>query len=328
MSSQRICIFGAGAIGSLLGARLTLSGASVSLIARAEHLAAIRQRGLRLITPDEEVIVHPNCTDDPAALGPQDYVVLTVKAPALPAVAATIQPLLGPGTVLVSAANGVPWWYFYRLAGGFADHRLDSVDPGGILWDGLPPSRIIGCVIYATSEIVSPGVVRASAKEFRLGDPGGELGKPMAELSALMTAAGLTAPICDDIRQELWAKLWGNLAFNPISLLTGGRLDRLARDKETRDVARRMMIEAQEVGERLGIRFPITVDQRIAVAEATGPHKTSMLQDLERGRSLEIDAILGAVVEMAGLVGVSAPTCEIVLGLARQRGRVAGCYPA
>ena len=215
MPSRRICIFGAGAIGGLLGARLARSGASVSLVARAENLAAIRRGGLRLITADEEVVAHPNCTDDPATLGEQDYVVLSVKAPALPAVAAAIRPLLGPATVLVSAANGVPWWYFYGLAGRFADHRLDSVDPGGVLWDELPPARTIGCVIYATSEIIAPGVVRGLAKEFRLGDPSGALGKPLADLSALLTEAGLTAPICDDIRQELWTKLWGILPSIP-----------------------------------------------------------------------------------------------------------------
>ncbi len=327
MSGPRICIFGAGAIGSLLAIRLALSGASVAVIARTEHLAAMRERGLRLVAADGEVVAHPRCTDDPATLGEQDFVILTVKAPALPVVAETIRPLLGRETAIVSAANGVPWWYFHRHAGALAGHRLDSIDPGGLLWERLPPERVIGCIIYAVSELVAPGVVRGSAKEFRLGDPGGALGEKMATLSALLTAAGLSAPICGDIRQEIWTKLWGNLAFNPISLLTGGLLDRLARDKGTRDVARRMMVEAQAVGEALGVKFPMTVDQRLAIVEATGPHKTSMLQDIERGRGIEIDAIVGAVVEMAGLVGVSAPICETVLALTRQRGRVAGCYP-
>jgi 2-dehydropantoate 2-reductase len=328
MSGQRICIFGAGAIGSLLAARLALSGAEVSVVARAEHLAAMRERGLRLVTAEGEAVAHPHCTDDPATLGPQDFVILTVKAPALPVVAETIQPLLGPDTAIVSAANGVPWWYFYRHEGAFAGHRLSSIDPTGRLWERLPPERVIGCVVYAVSEIVAPGIVRASAKDFRLGDPGGAHRERMATLSAVLGEAGLSAPVCSDIRREIWIKLWGNLPFNPISALTGEVLDGMARDKGTREVARRMMVEAQAIAERFGITFPMTVDQRLDIAEATGPHKTSMLQDLERGRPLEIDAIIGAVVEMAALVGVSAPTCETVLALTRQRGRIAGCYPA
>lgn len=327
MSSNSICVFGAGAIGSLLGARLALSGVAVTLVARGPHLAAMREHGLRLVTKEGEVVAHPACTENAATLGPQDYVVLTVKAPALRAAAEAVKPLLGPKTILVSAANGVPWWYFYRLPGPFADHRLASVDPAGLLWRELPPARVIGCIVYTASEVVAPGVVHSSGKEFRLGDPGGELAERVASLAEILTKAGMTAPICDDIRQALWVKLWGNLAFNPLSVLTGATLDRLAREPESRDVARRMMIEAQEVGERLDIRFPLDVDQRIAAAEAVGPHKTSMLQDFERGRDLEIDAVLGAVVEMAQLVGVPTPVCAMVLGLVRQRGRVSGCYP-
>jgi 2-dehydropantoate 2-reductase len=328
MSDPRICIFGTGAIGSLLAVRLALSGARVSVIARGEPLAAMRGQGIRLVAAEGEVVAHPHCTDDPATLGEQDVVVLTVKAPTLPVVAETIQPLLGPDASIVSAANGVPWWYFYRHGGTLAGHRLDSVDPGGRLWEKLSPARVIGCVIYAVSEMVAPGVIRGSAKEFRLGDPGGALREKTAMLSAVLERAGLSAPVRDDIRQEIWTKLWGNLAFNPLSLLTGELLDRLTRDEGTREVARRMMVEAQAVGEALGIKFPMTVAERLAIVEATGPHKTSMLQDLERGRSIEIDAILGAVVEMAGLVNVPVPTCKTILALTRQRGRVVGCYPA
>jgi 2-dehydropantoate 2-reductase len=327
MTGKTICIFGAGAIGSLLGARLALSGAAVTLVARGPHLAAMREVGLRLITKDGEVIAQPACTDDATTLGPQDYVILTVKTPALREAAEAVQTLIGPRTAIVSASNGVPWWYFHRFPGPHADHRLASVDPTGELWKKLPPALVVGCVVYAASEIVAPGVVKASAKEFRLGDPGGELGDRVDSLSAILTNAGLAAPVCRDIRQEVWMKLWGNSAFNPLSVLTGATLDRLAGDVESRPVARQMMIEVQHVGERLGVTFPVDVDRRIAAAEAIGPHKTSMLQDLERGRALEIDALLGAVVEMAGLVGVETPICDIVLGLARQRARVAGCYP-
>ncbi len=232
------------------------------------------------------------------------------------------------------ALNGVPWWYFYKLAGPHEDRRLDSVDPGGALWDKLPPSRVIGCVVYAAGEIVAPGVVRSTASEsFLLGDPAGGpgadpqggLGARTAALAALWENARLSASVSQDIRQAVWIKLWGNLSFNPLSVLTGATLDRLALEPESREVARRMMTEARAVGEQLGIDFPMDVDRRMAMAEGLVGHKTSMLQDFERGRALEIDALLGAVVEMARLVDVATPTCEIVLALVRQRARVAGC---
>ncbi len=323
---MKICVFGAGAMGGLLGARLAAAGENVSLVARGRHLAAMQRDGLRLVAKNGEIVVTPPCTDDPASLGVQDVVILAVKATALRGAADAVRPLLGADTVLVPALNGVPWWYFYRLAGPYADRRLDSVDPGGVLWDKLPPSRVIGCVVYAAGEIVAPGVIHSSASEsFLLGDPAGRLGARVAALSALCEAAGLSAPISPDIRQALWIKLWGNLSFNPLSVLTGATLDRLALEAESRDVARRMMIEARAVGERLGIEFPMDVDRRMAMAESLVGHKTSMLQDFERLRALELDALLGAVIEMARLVGVATPTLEIIFALVRQRARVAGC---
>ncbi len=328
MASRRICIFGAGAIGGFLGARLSASGVAVSLVARGTHGAAIREQGLRLIAAGGDIVVRPPCTDDPKTLGPQDIVILAVKAPALRDAAGGIRPLLGPHTALVAAVNGVPWWYFHGLAGAHADRRVASVDPDGALWEGLPPQRTVGCVAYAASEIVAPGVVRhVSGQKFVLGDPTGALGEPTAALSQLLIKAGFDAPISPNIRQELWNKLWGNLAFNPLSVLTGARLDQLARDPDSRDVAWHMLGEAREVGLRLGIKFPTEIDRRIAAAEAVGPHKTSMLQDFERGRPLELDALLGAVVEIARLFEVATPVCDIVLGLVRQRARLAGCYP-
>jgi 2-dehydropantoate 2-reductase len=326
---MKICVFGAGAMGGLLGARLADAGEDVSLVARGSHLAAIQRHGLRLVAKEGDIVVAPPSTDDPATLGVQDVVILAVKATALRAAADSIRPLLGSHTVLVPALNGVPWWYFYRLAGPYADRRLDSVDPGGELWDKLPPSRVIGCVVYAAGEIVAPGVIRSTAGEsFLLGDPAGELGDRVAALSSRCEAAGLGAPVSSDIRQALWIKLWGNLSFNPLSVLTGATLDRLALEAESRDVARRMMTEARAVGERLGIVFPMDVERRMAMAEGLVGHKTSMLQDFERLRALEIDALLGAVIEMARLVGVATPTLEIVFALVRQRARVAGCAVA
>src|SRR6266851_2526595 len=210
MSRLKICVFGAGAMGGLIGARLAAAGEAVTLVARGRHLEAMRARGLRLIAKAGEIVVEPRCTDDPATLGVQDVVVLAVKATALLAAADSIQPLLGRDTVLVPALNGVPWWYFYRVAGPHVDRRLDSVDPGGVLWDKLPPARVIGCVVYAAGEIVAPGVIHSSASEsFLLGDPAGRLGARVAALSALCEAAGLSAPISPDIRQALWIKLWG-----------------------------------------------------------------------------------------------------------------------
>jgi 2-dehydropantoate 2-reductase len=325
MAGLRICVLGAGAMGGLLGARLAAAGEAVSLIARGDHLAAMRANGLRLIARDGDVVVNPPCTDDAEAIGVQDVVILAVKATALRGAADAVRPLLGPETVLVPALNGVPWWYFYGLPGPHADRRLDSVDPGGELWRKLPPERVIGCVVYAAGEIVAPGVVRSSASEsFLLGDPAGRLGPRVAALSAIFETAGLKAPVSLDIRRDLWIKLWGNLSFNPLSVLTGATLDQLALEAESRDVARRMMIEARDVAERLGIAFPMDVDARMAMAEGLRGHKTSMLQDFERGSPLEIDALLGAVIEMARLVGVATPTCEIVFNLVRQRARVAG----
>ncbi len=201
---MKICVFGAGAMGGLLGARLAAAGENVSLVARGRHLAAMQRDGLRLVAKNGEIVVTPPCTDDPASLGVQDVVILAVKATALRGAADAVRPLLGPDTVLVPALNGVPWWYFYRLAGPYADRRLDSVDPGGVLWDKLPPSRVIGCVVYAAGEIVAPGVIHSSASEsFLLGDPAGRLGARVAALSALCEAAGLSAPISPDIRQAL-----------------------------------------------------------------------------------------------------------------------------
>ncbi len=334
MSRLKICVFGAGAMGGLLGARLAAAGEAVTLVARGRHLEAMRQDGLRLIAAGGDIVVNPPCTGDPATLGVQDVVILAVKTTALREAADAVRPLLGAESVLVPALNGVPWWYFYRLAGPHENRRLDSVDPGGELWEKLPPSRVIGCVVYAAGEVVAPGVVRSSASESFLlgvpggdrgGDAGGQLGARTTALAAILENARLSVSVSRDIRQALWIKLWGNLSFNPLSVLTGATLDRLAVEPESREVARRMMIEARAVGEQLGIEFPMDVDRRMAMAEGLVGHKTSMLQDFERGRALEIDALLGAVVEMARLVGIATPTCEIVLGLVRQRARVAGC---
>ena len=325
---MRLCVFGAGAIGGLMAAKLAARGdAEVTVIARGPHLAAMQANGLNLRSEGQEITVHPRCVGSAEQAGPQDYVLVTLKAHSLPGAAKQIQPLLGPETAIVSAVNGIPWWYFHKLPGPFEDHRVKSVDPDGTVWELLHPSRAIGCIVYPAAEVVEPGVIEHTyGDRFTLGEPGGSRTPRIAALSEALIAAGFKAPVRPRIRDEMWVKLWGNLAFNPISALTTVTLDVLTADPGQREVARSMMLEAQEVGTKLGVRFGIDVDKRIAGAAEVGAHKTSMLQDLERGRPMEIDALLGAVVELAELVEVPVPTCRTVLALVRARGRAAGCY--
>lgn len=325
---MRVAIFGAGAIGGFLGVKLLRAGADVTFIARGAHLEAMRARGVTLKSEGESVTVHPACTDDVAEAGPQDYVFVTLKAHSLPAAAPQIARLLGPQTALVMGINGVPYWYFHGLEGPYQGRHVESVDPGGALLRTLPPERVIGSVIYPAAEVVEPGVIEHTyGDRISLGEPDGGKSARVTALSKLLIQAGLKAPVRPRLREEIWVKLWGNLAFNPLSALTGATLDRLAGEGELRTVARTLMVEAQTVAESLGVRFPIDVDQRIAGAAEVGAHKTSMLQDLERGRPMEIDALLGAVVELGRLVGKPMPSCELVLTLVRERARQAGCYP-
>jgi 2-dehydropantoate 2-reductase len=255
-------------------------------------------------------------------------VVITLKAHSLPGVADAMQPLLGPGTAIVSAVNGIPWWYFHKHGGPFDGRTVESVDPGGKLLRALPPERAIGCIVYPAAEVVEPGVIEHSyGDRFSLGEPDGSRSERANRLSQALIAAGFKAPLRPRIRDEIWVKLWGNLTFNPVSALTMQTLDVLTGEPELRAVCRAMMVEAQAIGEGLGIRFGIDVDKRIAGAAEVGAHRTSMLQDLERGRPMEIDALLGVVVEFAELLGLPAPTCRTVLALVRARARAAGCYP-
>jgi 2-dehydropantoate 2-reductase len=323
---MRICIYGAGAIGGYLGVQLALSGEDVTLIARGAHLEAMRRNGVRLLVDGEERVAHPTCTSDPSEAGPQDYVIVTLKAHSVPGIVGLMQPLLGPATAVVTAMNGVPWWYFHGLEGPWRDRRIQSVDPGGVQWDGIGPERAIGCVVYPATEVVEPGVVRLiEGNKFTLGEPSGEKTERVQALASALMSAGFRAPV-RSIRDEIWVKLWGNLCFNPISALTGETLDVVATDPGTRAVARAMMVEAQAIGERLGVRFPIDVDRRIDGAAAIGAHRTSMLQDLERGRPMEIDALVTAVQEMGSLVGVPTPAIDVVLALVQQRAHQAGLY--
>ena len=324
---MRICIYGAGAIGGYMGARLSRSGADVTLIARGPHLQAMRENGLRIIAAGEETTTQPKCTDNPAEAGPQDYVIITLKAPSVTGALAAMQPLLGEETCVVTTTNGIPWWYFYGLKGPWENHRLESVDPGNRQWDEIGPERIVGCVAYPACEISEPGVIRhIEGNRFTLGEPDGEKSERCMQLSKALIGAGLKSPVRSEIRNEIWVKLWGNLCFNPLSVLTHATLDVIATEPGTRAMARSMMLEAQAIGEKLGVRFGVDVEKRIDGAAAVGAHKTSMLQDLEAGRTMEIDALLGAVKELGELVGVATPVIDMVLVLVQQRARVAGCY--
>ena len=326
---MKVAIFGAGAIGGFLGARLAAAGtAEVTFIARGPHLAAMAANGVRLISGADSITVHPRCVADAAEAGPQDAVIVTLKAHSLPAAAPQIARLFGPGTTLVTGINGVPYWYFYGQDGPFRDRRVASVDPDGSLWDILPPARVIGCVVYPAAEVIAPGVIRHEyGDRFSLGEPDGARSPRIEALAKLLIGAGLKAPIRPRIRDEIWVKLWGNLAFNPVSALTMSTLDRITGREDLRDLCRSMMGEAKAVAEALGIRFAIDVERRIAGAAEVGEHRTSMLQDLERGRPMEIDALLGAVVEFGDLLAQPMPICRAVLALVRERARQAGSYP-
>ena len=324
---MKVCIFGAGAIGGYMGVKLAKAGADVSLVARGPHLAAMQDKGLTLIEEGETTTVPVTASDDPAALGVQDYVIVTLKAHSVPPVVSKMAPLIGQGTTIVSGVNGVPWWYFHKLEGAHEGTRLDSVDPGNVQWDGFGPDRVLGCVVYPAAEVIEPGVIKhIEGNRFSLGEPDGSKSDRAQALSKILANAGLKAPVRPKLRDEIWVKLWGNLSFNPISALTHATLDVLCTDEGTRAVARNMMVEAQEIAERLGVKFPIDVDRRIAGGAAVGAHRTSMLQDLDQGRPMEIDALVASVQELGRVTGVPTPTIDTVLGLIRLRARTAGLY--
>jgi 2-dehydropantoate 2-reductase len=324
---MKICIFGAGAIGGYMGAKLAQAGADVSLVARGPHLKAMQENGLRLIEESGETSVRVTASDNAADLGPQDYVVVTLKAHSVPAVVPHMQPLIGENTTIVSGVNGVPWWYFHNLGGPFDGTRLETVDPGNAQWDGFGPDRVLGCVVYPAAEVIEPGVVKhIEGNRFSLGEPDGSKSERALALSKALGAAGLKAPVRPKIRDEIWVKLWGNLSFNPISALTHATLDVLCTDPGTREVARNMMLEAQAIAEKLGVKFPIDVDRRIQGGADVGAHRTSMLQDLDQGRPMEIDALVGAVKELGRVTDTPTPTIDTVLALIALRGKTAGLY--
>ncbi|MDA0674888.1 MAG: 2-dehydropantoate 2-reductase [Proteobacteria bacterium] len=324
---MKICIFGAGAIGGYLGAELALAGADVTLIARGPHLQAMKADGLRLKIGGETKCARVKATDDPAEAGLQDYVVVALKAHSAAQVAESFRPLLGPDTAVVTAQNGIPWWYFYGLPGAHENTRVNAVDPAGKQWDVIGPGRAIGCVVYPACEVSAPGVIEhIEGNRFTLGEPDGSRSDRVAKLAEALIGAGFVAPVKPKIRNEIWVKLWGNCCFNPIAALTHTTLDVIATEPATRALCRAIMEEAKAVSGALGVDTPFPVEKRLDGAAAVGPHKPSMLQDLERGRPMEIDALVSAVQELGRLAGVPTPNLDAVLALVQQRARIAGLY--
>lgn len=317
---MKIAIVGAGAIGGLVGAKLALAGEEVTFVARGPSLEALRARGMKLLAADgaEQVASGVRATDDPAVAGPQDLVIVAVKAHQLPDIAPRLGPLYGPDTCVVTMQNGVPFWYFHQHGGPLAGSVVRSVDPGGDLARWIPPQRVIGCVVYPASELTAPGVVRhIEGDRLPVGELDGTRSERVARISELFTRAGFKAPVLDDVRSEIWLKLWGNLTFNPISGLSHATLADICQFPLSRELAADMMQEASDVAGRLGIRFRVTLDKRIEGAEKVGRHKTSMLQDIEAGRPPEIEALVGAVIELGRLTDTPTPHISTVYALMR-----------
>lgn len=326
---MKVCVFGAGAIGGLLAHALAKGGAEVSLVARGPHLEAIRAGGLVLEKDGAREVLRVPASDDAAALGPQDYVVIALKAQGVPAAVPAIQPLLGPATAVVPAVNGVPWWYFHKAGTGTTldDRPVETVDPGGAQWQGFGPQRAIGCVVYPACEVVEPGVVRhLGGDRITLGEPDGTMSARAVALSRVLVKGGLRAPVKSRLRDEIWVKLLGNATFNPVSALTGASLDLLGGDPGCRAVIRDAMAEARAVGQALGAHFAVGIERRIdGGAEIVG-HKPSTRHDIEAGRPVELDALVSAVQELARGLGIATPVLDTVAALARMQAEVLGLY--
>ena len=315
---MKFVIAGAGAIGGYIGALLTRSGFDVLLFARGPHLRAMQERGLRVISPLGDFEVRPRVTGELSTIGHADVVVLGVKAHSLTSLAPQLRPLLGPDTVVVSTQNGIPWWYFQTHGGELDGLRLERVDPGGVIASSIEPRRVVGSLVYFATDIVEPGVIRhTEGNKISFGEPDGTKSDRLRRMAEPLIAAGFRCPITPRFRHEIWVKLLGNVAFNPISALTGATLEQLARHADVSRVIRDIMTETEAVAARLGIELSISIDQRMAGAEKVGPHKSSMLQDLEAGRPLELEAVVGAVVELGERLGVAMPVTQTVYACAK-----------
>ncbi|MGH7398551.1 MAG: ketopantoate reductase family protein [Candidatus Rokuibacteriota bacterium] len=315
---MKIVIVGAGATGAFLGARMARGGVDVTLVARGAHLAAMREQGVQVRDVEGGFVAHPPCTDDLSVVTGADAVILTLKAHSLPEIAPRLGPLLGPETAVVTAQNGIPWWYFERHGGRLEGTRLRTVDPGGVIAAHLDARRVVGCVVYPATSLIAPGVIEhVEGTRLSLGELDGTTTDRCRAIAAALIKGGLKAPIRPRIRDEIWLKLLGNVCFNPLSALTRATMAQIAIDPGMRAVAHAVMEETDRVARALGIELAIGVDQRLAGAEKVGDHKTSMLQDVESGRPLEVEALVGAVVEIAGLLQLSLPHLRTVYACAR-----------
>jgi 2-dehydropantoate 2-reductase len=316
----KIAIIGVGAIGGFVGIRLALAGEDVTFIARGANLAALRERGIRLVAADggEQAVAQVTATDDYSAAGPQDLVILALKAHQVEAVAREVPKLFGPQTIVVPMQNGIPYWYFHGYPGALAGTRVNSVDPHGLIGAHIPAERVIGCVVYPAAELLAPGVIKhVEGNRFPVGEPNGQSTDRVRRVSECFIGGGLQAPVLGDIRAEIWLKLWGNLTFNPISALARATLADICRYPPSRAVAAAMMTEAQAIANKLGVTFRVSLEKRISGAEKVGHHKTSMLQDIEAGRTIEIEALLGSVVELARLTDTATPHIDTVFALTK-----------
>ncbi len=324
---MRFAVVGAGAIGGFLGAMLARAGEEVTLIARGAHLEAMRKHGVRVRGSLGEFVAHPNVVETPEDAGVVDVVILTLKAHSIPEVAARLKPLLSSETAVVSAQNGIPWWYFYRHGGELEGLHLESVDPNRVIATNLDPARAIGCVLYCSTITTEPGVIRhLDGTRFAIGEPDGTKSERCRKISEAIIRSGLRSPIRNNIRTEIWVKLLGSVAFNPISALTRATLEDIVEFSATREIAREIMTEVEQLAGQLGIDIGISIEQRLAGAAKVGPHKTSMLQDVEAGRPLELDAIVGAVIELADKLGVPLPHTKTVFACAKLLGEKSRNY--
>ena len=315
---MKFAIVGAGAIGAFVGAVLSRAGEDVTLIARGNHLRAMQQNGVRVRGEIGDFVAHPTAVEDPSAVGVVDVALLTLKAHSLTSMAPRLAPLIGPDTTVVTAQNGIPWWYFYRHGDQWEGTQLESVDPGGVIGRSIDPARVIGCIVYPSTIIAEPGVIEhIEGTRLALGEPDGSKSERCRKIADVFIKAGLRCPIRTDIRHDMWVKLMGNVAYNPISALTRATLLEIVQHRETRALAVAIMQEVESVASRLGIELGVSIEQRLAGAEKVGHHKTSMLQDIESGRPIEIEAIVGAVVELGDKLGLSLPHTKAVYACAK-----------
>jgi 2-dehydropantoate 2-reductase len=317
---MKICIVGAGATGGYLGTKLIKAGLDVSLVARGPHLEAMRKTGLTIIENNKEISCFPKCSDSMEELGKMDFIFITLKAYSIPGTVKEIAKMFDENTSVITAYNGIPWWYFFNDGGQFNNYRIKCIDPDNIQWNIITPVRIIGCVVYPATEIIQPGVIKhLEGNRFSLGEPSGIQTERVSTISKALISAELKAPVRNNIRQEIWIKLIGNLAFNPLSVITGETLDVLISKEENKKIAEEAMREASLIMDKLGIPLNISINQRIEGAAKVGSHKTSMLQDYERGKELELDALIIAVKEIGNLLGITTPTIDKILYAVKEK---------